>query len=263
MPRPGAAPTSTARPGVRAGASANRRRFLIGSVLAASLAIGSVSFLAAPALILWINESLTDDELARMSNAGQAYGGLSALLSGFATFAVAGALLLQIRQIRMSQAQGVRMIQIELMGMLVHNPELRPISPTLGDVARDQRLRDIYTNLILRYLEMGYEIGYFPARSIRSELVSQFAVEDIRRFWERTRSIQLSSIMNKAQRRFAQLVDEAYEEAVAAGPPTRNTSLVVAPARRPISVDVRRRLHDVALGVLVAVAARQFWPTRR
>jgi hypothetical protein len=110
---------------------------------------------------------------------------------------------------------------------------------------------------------MGYEIGYFPARSIRSELVSQFAVEDIRRFWERTRSIQLSSIMNKAQRRFAQLVDEAYEEAVAAGPPTRNTSLVVAPARRPISVDVRRRLHDVALGVLVAVAARQFWPTRR
>jgi hypothetical protein len=244
-----------------------RRRLLIGLVGIALLAIAPVSFLTAPALLLWINEPIANNELERLSNAGQAYGGLSALLSGVATVAVAAALLLQVRQIRMSQAQGVRMIQIELMGLLIHNPELRPVSPTLGDVNRDQRLRDIYTNLMLRYLEMGYEIGYFPAQNIRAELLSQFAVEDIRRFWARTRPLQLTSINNKAQRRFAEIVDEAFEAAVAAGPATSVTPAIQTPQPQPTpvaaSASYRNRLHDIAVGVLLAVAARQFWQTRR
>jgi hypothetical protein len=237
---------------------------LVGLVL---LAIAPVSFLTAPALLLRINEPITNTELERLSNAGQAYGGLSALLSGVATVAVAAALLLQVRQIRMSQAQGVRMIQIELMGMLIHNPELRPVSPTLGDVDRGQRLRDIYTNLMLRYLEMGYEIGYFPAQNIRAELLSQFAVEDIRRFWARTRPLQLTSINNKAQRRFAEIVDEAYGAAVAAGPATNVTPAIQIPQPPPtpvpVSADNRRRLHDIAVGMLLAVAVRRFLQARR
>jgi hypothetical protein len=248
--------------------AASRSRTRWGAAAAiASLAVVWAGFLLAPILLLWINESVSDSDLARMSNAGQAYGGFSALLSAVATIAVAAALLLQVRQIRISQAQGVRMMQLQLMNMLIEHPEVRPVSAELGDIPAEQRSRDIYTNLVLRYFEMGYEIGYLPAETILTELRRQFAVDDIRRFWERTRPIQLTSIHSKARRRFIHLAERAYEEAVAAGPATPVALTVEAqqpaPALRPTAIDYRRRLYDVAVGVLLAMAARQLWRGRR
>jgi hypothetical protein len=159
----GAMPTAMERRPT-AGPSGARRALVVGATLVLVVVVAVVSFLAAPVLLLRINESRSDSDLARMSNAGQAYGGLSALLSGSAAVSVAVALALQIRQIRMSQAQGVRMIQIELMGMLIQNPQLRPTSPELGDLQPEQRVRHIYTNHILKYYRWATKLATFPWR---------------------------------------------------------------------------------------------------
>jgi hypothetical protein len=260
--------TSTSTPPRRRSSDASRigARWRTAAAVAASLAAVSAGFLVAPILLLRINEPVSDSDLSRMSDAGQAYGGLSALLSAVATIAVATALLMQIQQIRISRAQGARMMQLQLMNMLIEHPEVRPVSPGLHGIPTGQRSRDIYTNLVLRYLEMAYEIGYLPAETIRTELRMQFTVDDIRRFWERTRPIQLTSVHSKARRRFIQLVEGAYEEAVAAGPAAPTTPAVEAASpepAQPTAVDYRRRLHDVAVGVLLAMAARQLWRNRR
>lgn len=231
------------------------RRLVTIIAWAAGAAVLAAFFLGAPTVLMRARGSASDAELVRMSNVGQAYGGLSALLSGIATGGVAAALLLQVRQIRLTRAHSVRMLQIELMSMLVQRPELRPVSPTLSGVGVEQRQRDIYTNLILRYLEMGYETGYFTTKSVVFELQSQFAIDDIRHFWERTRAIHLSGVMNKAQLKFANLVEEAYRHTE----PVQQRKLQPTPERtQPREPSPRSRRGKlavaVAAGTVVAIA---------
>jgi hypothetical protein len=58
------------------------------------------------------------------------------------------------------------MMQIELMRMLLEDPTLRPVSPSLPEAEAAYRRRAIFANLMFRYLELGFEIGWpFPPMS--------------------------------------------------------------------------------------------------
>ncbi|MFI5842803.1 DUF6082 family protein [Catenuloplanes sp. NPDC051500] len=187
------------------------RRITIIVVLSGLAVLLSVS---TPIALMGIYSAMSGAAVDRMSQIGQAYGGLSALLSGGATLGVVIALLMQTRQIRMSQAQGVRMMQIELMKILIEHPEVRPQPPLFDPEMRLQHRRDIYTNLMYRYLEHGYEIGYLPEDAIRLELINQFSVPDIRRWWELVHDTISRAAHNERQKRFFDLAEQAFESAV-------------------------------------------------
>ena len=198
------------------GRRADRRHMLSGVVAALSGGAALVCLLGAPVAVVVVSGPMSGEDLARISNVGQAYG---ALLSAMAMIGIAVALALQVRAVKITQAQGVRLLQFELMKMLIADLELRPLPSRPGDPSPEQRRRDIFSNLMIKYLEMGYEIGYFPASSLQAELRAQFAVPDIAHYWERARGVYASGLQNSAQLRFMKLVDQAYGEAMGNGRP--------------------------------------------
>jgi hypothetical protein len=234
------------------------RRLLTIAMLLSAGAMSMGLFLISPVALMELNGGLSDGEATRMSNIGQAYGGISAFLSGGAAAGVAAALFYQSRQIKTSQAQGIRMMQVELMRMLIENPDLRPKSPTLPGVSGAQRSRIIFSNLMFRYLEMGFEIGYFPSDSLRYELKEQFKQPEIRQAWEKISPAWEDGVANRAQRQFLQLIQDAYRESRSA-----ETQPADAPTdlrRRPSGIEPiakRRYLAVFALGLATGLAARR------
>jgi len=199
-----------------------------------------------------LNDNLTIEELTRLGQIGEAYGGISALLSGLAVIGLVAALFVQIRQVRTSQVHSVRTMQLELMRMLLADPSLRPTSSYGLDIPPDLRRRNIFTNLMLQYLAMGYEFGYFPEAAIRQEMSRQFNTEDARRFWREHRATFEVDIVNRSRKRFFDVVDSAYREA---------SSQVTSQAAKSSGGATRvrgpamRRIRDIAWGVACGAAA--------
>lgn len=197
-------------------------------VLAGTLAglLGVALFALLPYLLSWLNAWIAPEQLTRMSDVGQAYGGPSALLSGIAMIGVTAALVFQVRQFKTGQAIEIRKMQIELMRMLVDDPSLRPVSPNYPGVGLQERRRAIYSNLMLKYLELGYEIGYVSRESVEIQLAEQFRIDEIGEFWLRARPLFEASASNRAQRDFVELVDRALTRSptkAAQRTPTRNS----------------------------------------
>lgn len=111
----------------------------------------------------------------------------------------------------------MRFLQLELMRMLIGDLSLRN-SPGPSRVSPETRRRNIFTNLILKYLELGYEIGYIPEQALKLEMTDQFRDPEIRTYWEKVRSIYMARPANRTQRQFTAIVDEAYAAAPSAAP---------------------------------------------
>jgi hypothetical protein len=93
-----------------------------------------------PLLLLAIDRWVILD-WPRLSEIGQAYDAASALLAGVAVVGVAISLLMQLRQIRISQVQAARMMHMELMRMLTSDPLLRLTSSSAVDVSEQSGAR--------------------------------------------------------------------------------------------------------------------------
>jgi hypothetical protein len=217
-------------------------------------------FLVSPLVLARATVGLSHVDVVRISDVGQAYGGISALLSGVAAAGVAAALVVQIRQFKTSQAQGMRIMQIDLMKMLIAEPGLRPTSPTFPGRPLEVRRRFIYTNLMLRYLELGFEIGYFSRDSVMVELREQMELEEIRSMWEGMRPRYIASATNDAQREFVDLVESAYREEA----PTVSSQALSSPDEGLPEPPQSKVIDPLALGLGIVVGAGiGTWLSRR
>ncbi|MDG4822028.1 DUF6082 family protein [Asanoa sp. WMMD1127] len=224
--------------------------------IAVACAGAALLFLASPWLIRSANVALFGSPPSELGLIGESYGGIGAALSGLAVLAVAAARVVQIRQVRTSQAHGVRLLQLELMRMLIDDLKLRPLTSDDGRTRpADVRRRNIYTNLIFKYMELGYEIGYFSSDSLQVDLHEQLAVEHVRKFWEVHRINRLETASNKAQRRFFEMVDQVY----------RNTASLAARDAAPQPARSSRwgPALGAALGFIVVVAVSRSGSVRR
>jgi hypothetical protein len=236
--------------------------------VAVGLAVGGAGLaviLASPLILARVSGSLPEADVRRMSDIGQAYGGISAFLAGFAAAGVAAALLVQIRLYKVSQAQGIRMLHVGLMEMLIRDPSLRPVSPDFPEGSVEGRRQGVYTNLVFRYLETGYEIGYFSAESIRLEMEGQFRIPQIRKTWDAVRPKYYADIGRPTRRRFIELMEGAYrataESDIAAEkpkpPPSASPRAAVWTRRsRPIAVVF---IAGLGVGVGVGVGVGISW----
>ncbi|MFG2800004.1 DUF6082 family protein [Streptomyces pseudovenezuelae] len=188
----------------------------------------------------------------RLSQIGAAYGFTSAIVSALALAGVAGSLIVQNRQARAEQVQGIRSYYLELVRLELDDMAL--YQPVWGDTDiadPDERKRHVYADLMMNYAWMGYEIGTIREPLLRDMLSGMFTGEAGRHYWSRARiSWTASSSGSRIGRRFLAIVGEEHARAVAAGPPTRSA---VAPSAPDVPAAGAAPVWRTAVGALIGM----------
>jgi hypothetical protein len=139
---------------------------------------------------------------------------ISILISSVALVGVMLGLLLQARQLRVSNIQTFRSGHSELVRMAMEYPDLHvnpadKISPDPESLRRNNLL-----NWGTQHLRFGYEIGAIPEASVRWEIARNFSAAIWREWWARVRDSYVAAANSKKDRQFISIVDEEYARAL-------------------------------------------------
>jgi Family of unknown function (DUF6082) len=199
-------------------------------VILSSLACGFIAVIVSPFLLQEVYTSIEAD-WTRLSEIGQAYGAASAILTILALSGVVLSLFLQARQAKAGSLQAVRQSHMELIRMALADPQLYlpcwdPAElPELQDRSRHRyslqgKQRHGYTNLIMNYQLMAYEIKAIYEPELRRVVAGMFQGDVARAYWSIARHVWvLASAGTRRGRRFFRIVDEEYRKATARGDP--------------------------------------------
>jgi hypothetical protein len=135
---------------------------------------------------------------------------ISVLISSIAVLGVAAGLLLQARQVRVSQVQAVRLAQLELMRMSLENPST--IAPLDGFSNPELYSQYIYLNWQIKYFEMGYEMNYFTEVAIRQAARNIFASMIAREWWTQSRPDYAETSAAGRRKNFFEFVDSEFRQ---------------------------------------------------
>ena len=148
-----------------------------------------------------------------MSNSGTLIAVLSTFLSSIALVGVAVGLLLQRRQVQISQLQATRTLQFELFRVAMENPELRPLDKWVTD--SNAYPQHIYLNLLVKHMELSFSIRAVSEVSVRIQMAGLFVVEYRRDWWRNAaREVYFAEATTRRERRFARIVDEEFQKAL-------------------------------------------------
>jgi hypothetical protein len=193
--------------------------------------VGIVLFLLLGSpLILVIVDSLLQLRWDRLTEIGQSYTGIAALLSGAALVGVVYSIRLQTQQISVARGQAVREMQFGLLRLAMDDPSLEMMWKSDAQADPAEYRRRVYRTQMFRYLEFAYMSGELDDSMLRSALTNEVFVDaEARRQWTAVRLMWLSALpagSRRMHRRFLQILDEscataeesaAAEESVASG----------------------------------------------
>ncbi|MDX2813194.1 DUF6082 family protein [Streptomyces sp. NPDC006207] len=210
---------------------ARRVTGFLGLLAAAAVVLAAV--LLSPFVLEGISGSRGVD-WDRLGQVGAAYGFTSAIVSALALAGVAVSLIVQNRQARAEQIQGIRGYYLELARLELDDMALfQPVWGATDIADQDGRRRHVYADLMMNYAWMGYEIGTIPEGLLRDMLAGMFTGEAGRDYWSRAGASWIArSSGSRAGRRFLGVVGEELARAVAAGPPARTPRVPGVPAPR-------------------------------
>lgn len=177
------------------------------------LAIAVLLLLVVSPLGLLAGSRLSDDDWSRISNLGQAYGAVSAVISGIATIGVAYSLVVQARQYKLEQNQCAHTNQLELMKLLLDDPTLLAGPETIDGVSPDRTRQQLYVNLAFKHLQMSYLTGYITEAALPLHFADPFCASVVRDWWRQSRETYWLEANTKQKRRFVQIVDAACADA--------------------------------------------------
>jgi hypothetical protein len=141
------------------------------------LVLAVVAF--SPLFMLWIAGRAVD--WARLSDVGQAHGGVSAVISGLAFAGIAVSLLLQWRQTRTSQIVAARERHFELLRLSLERPELSPVGR--GQVDEATFTRRIISNMFVAHWGMLWDLDLIEELALRRDFAELFKEEVARQWW--------------------------------------------------------------------------------
>lgn len=231
-------PCSTLGPGIR-----GAPRYLVPALalLLIVIAVGLVA-LSPFALDVFGNSRAWTER----SEIGQTYGAAAALLSVLALVGISVSLILQAREAKAAREHASRVTHSELLQMAIEDPVYRECWGPVDHSRSERELQQhIYTNLIVSYWQSRFELGMFSEAHLRAGASEMFAAVPGRRFWAATRNVRRETAQTRRARRFHRILDEEYDRAIAAGPPT---------ADRPSAPQVRFRRGRRVTGFIVAGA---------
>jgi hypothetical protein len=135
---------------------------------------------------------------------------IATLISSIALVGVAVGLILQARQLRISQIQAVRSLNLELIKVAIDNPTLMPTATGMR-IDPSERDRAAFLNLQMTQMYVGYSLKVMPKGSIIYSAQRIFETEFARAWWEFARKSYEVSSRTKREREFVTLVDAEFQ----------------------------------------------------
>ena len=162
---------------------------------------------------------------ARLSNVGQTYGAISALLTALALGGVVISLIYQARDVRTTREQSARAFHYDLLKMEMADPlymEALGAPWNIGKQINDfESMRQYnFVHMWVSYWESLYVQRQMSEPVLRSLMAEElFRGTPGRIYWASTGEAR-RALSEGRQIRFAKIMSEEYEKAVASGPPT-------------------------------------------
>ena len=190
----------------------------------------------------------------RLSQIGAAYGFTSAIVSALALAGVAVSLIVQNRQARADQVQGIRSYYLELVRLELDDMALfQPVWGTTDIADPHEQKRHVYADLMMNYAWMGFEIGTIRESLLRDMLAGMFTGEAGRHYWSRAHTSWIAgSSGSRVGRRFLAIVGEEHARAVTSGPPTRSP---IAPSPPVVPAAEASPAWRTSVGALIGLGA--------
>jgi hypothetical protein len=161
-----------------------------------------------------------DINWSKLSNVGQSYGAISAILSAFAVLGVTISLLLQVREALSNRRYNGREAHSELTRMAMEDPAYMECwGPIFGNLSHDEKRQFLYVNLLLSHLANLWETGDLPEVSLRIIADDMFGATPARIFWRAQEDRQYTQSNKIKMRRFRAIIDESYHAAIESGSP--------------------------------------------
>ncbi|MFI1168228.1 DUF6082 family protein [Streptomyces sp. NPDC020801] len=151
------------------------------------------------------------EKWAVLSDIGQTYASISAILSALAVIGVAYSLVLQAKQARLEQFQTMRTFQRDLLLMAMEDESLRSCWGPMHGLQGNAWRQHTYSRLIMAYLWMGAETGGIPFVSIRANAREILQSETGREYWQRTRDRWNLDAHSVRERQFVKIFDEEFQ----------------------------------------------------
>jgi hypothetical protein len=189
---------------------------------------------------------------SQLSNIGQTYGAISALISSLALGGVVVSLIYQARELRTSRNQTVRDFHHRLMRMEMEDPTLMTAMGAPWNLpipAESDKIREyLYLNMWVSYWAGNYVLGEMTdlevARTARNEL---FRSNAGRAYWTAIRINVLAEPKNK-YRRFSRIIDSEYEKALSENTPVNDPVKVTSQADNSEPLGEKRFRHSLPIG---------------
>ena len=196
----------------------------VGGVLAAGLVLVAV-----------VAQTGSTDTWSRWSNAGQAFGVLTAVFSGFALAALVVTFGMQLHELKaqrlelcqqrelLGQAQSalqrsaeadLRTLHANLMKMAMDDTDLAEVWPALQPGLRPRRNRQyLYANLIVQHLWLNVQIGQLTPAEMGNQLRHVFGSPLMREYWAATQASRTQlHVPGTPEFAFNEIADEIFLE---------------------------------------------------
>lgn len=187
------------------------------------LATGLIAIIGLVVLSPFALTELADFKInwLKLSNVGQTYGAVSALLSSFALVGIAVSLLYQSRDNQNAREQTTRNLQFELIRMAMGDPSLMTASgaPWDLDIPPDSSsIRQfLYVQLWVSFLGGNFTIGELPESAVRHIAGHElFRSEAGRNYWAAVGQVQTANSSGR-RKRFFHILDDEYRKAISSG----------------------------------------------
>ena len=146
-----------------------------------------------------------------LSNIGQTYGAVSALLAALALVGVAASVLMQNRELRHSRWESGRARHFEIIRMALDDPLCRQVYGARAMPENEARLEG-YVNLLLEYWVMLWEFGDIQEERLRTFLEELLGSKAGHVYWQKFGSVRLHEAGTKRERTFQRIADEVYRK---------------------------------------------------
>jgi hypothetical protein len=152
------------------------------------------------------------EDWINLSNVGQAYGGVSAILSGLAFCGIACSIFLQWRQNRLTQLTASRERQFELVKLAMADPDLM-FQREEGETVQ-AHTQKMYYNLWVSHWAMLWELGGITESELRPNFSVLFRNESAREWWANIGRYWYTVSAPRSSK-FSRIAEECYELALA------------------------------------------------
>lgn len=163
----------------------------------------------------------------------QTYGAASVFFSAAALLGVVASIAYLARQTSITNQEAQRASHRQLLLVALEHPELRVCWEPIGGVrSEDQARKVLYTNLIVNSWSADYRLRRSNEQAARVQLEIHFQGEAARDHWAVCAATWRRYATAEGDRRglrFVDLMDEMYEQALAAGPAVPSASYFTPP----------------------------------